>query len=206
MDAQLLVESRHRHGVELFGPTRYNPSWQAREGGYDQSQFAVDWEREQVTCPEGKVSVSWVTERTRGDNPGPGGPDGRGRIKVRFSQSDCVCCPSRSLCVRSAAGRPRGRQLVLPAREHYKALQQARTLLSSEEGRAECRKRAGIEGTLSQGVRHCDLRHSRYRGLRKTHLQHVATSAGLNVRRAIRYLSAVPLAPTRQSRFARLRA
>jgi len=78
--------------------------------------------------------------------------------------------------------------------------------LSSEEGRAEYRRRAGIEGSLSRGVRQCGLRHARYRGLTKTHLQHVATAAGINALRAIRCLNAVPLAPTRRSRFSRLRA
>ena len=206
VDAQLLVDSQRRHGVELFGPTRYNPSWQAREGGYDQTQFAVDWEQERVTCPEGKTSAWWAREAPAGGRLGPPAPDERARVKVRFSQSDCAGCPSRSLCVRSVAGRPRGRQLVLPAREDYEALQQARTVLGSEAGRAEYRRLAGIEGTLSQGVRRCDLRRARYRGLSKSHLQHVATAAGLNALRAIRYLDGVPLSPTRRSRFARLRA
>jgi len=35
VDADLLVSSRRQHEVELFGPARYNPSWQAREGGHD---------------------------------------------------------------------------------------------------------------------------------------------------------------------------
>jgi len=215
VDAHLLVDSQQRHGIELFGPTRYNPSWQAREGGYDQSRFVVDWQKEQATCPEGKVSVWWGADRPKVDRPkaerpeaDSSGPDERARLKVRFRQSDCTACQNRAKCVRSEAGRPR--TLVLPVRECYElrecyeALQQARTLLSSEEGRAEYRKRAGIEGTLSQGVRHCDLRHSRYRGLSKTNLQHVMTAAGLNVLRAVNHLNGEPLAPTRKSRFARL--
>lgn len=134
------------------------------------------------------------------------GPDeqvkGQVRVKVRFSQRDCASCPSRTKCVRSEAGR--ARTLILPTKECYEALQQTRTMLNSEEGRAEYRKRAGIEGTLSQGVRHCDLRHSRYRGLVKTHLQHIVTATGLNVLRTINHLNQLSLAPTRKSRFARL--
>jgi Transposase DDE domain len=42
---------------------------------------------------------------------------------------------------------------------------------------------AGIEDSLSQGIRLCGLRRSRYVGLAKTHMQHVATAAALNVAR-----------------------
>jgi hypothetical protein len=33
--------------------------------------------------------------------------------------------------------------------------------------------RAGIEGTISQSVRVMGMRHSRYRGFARTHMQHV---------------------------------
>jgi transposase len=44
-------------------------------------------------------------------------------------------------------------------------------------------RRAGVEGTLSVGVRVCGLRRARYRGLARAHLQHVATAAGLDISR-----------------------
>ena len=78
--------------------------------------------------------------------------------------------------------------------------------MSSEEGRQKYRKRAGVEGSLSQAVRRSDLRHARYRGLAKTHLQHVATAAALNIVGVINHLDKKPLARTRVSRFARLAA
>jgi transposase len=37
IDGELLVQSQERYGVELLGPPRHNSTWQAREGGYDQS-------------------------------------------------------------------------------------------------------------------------------------------------------------------------
>ncbi len=64
--------------------------------------------------------------------------------------------------------------------------------------------RAGIEGTLSQGVRRCDLRQARYRGAAKTHLQNVLVAAALNLVRVIAWLMETPLAATRRSRFAAL--
>jgi IS5 family transposase len=67
-------------------------------------------------------------------------------------------------------------------------------------------QRAGIEGTISQGVRAFGLRRSRYRGLAKTHLQHVATAAAINLERLAAWFRAVPRAATRTSRFAALAA
>ena len=66
--------------------------------------------------------------------------------------------------------------------------------------------RAGIEGTLSQGVRGFGLRRCRYIGLAKTRLQHVATVAAINVYRLSDWLGGVPRAATRTSRFKRLAA
>jgi transposase len=64
--------------------------------------------------------------------------------------------------------------------------------------------RAGIEGTISQGVRAFDLRQTRYRGLAKTHLQHIATATAINLDRLVAWLEEVPRALTRTSRFAAL--
>ncbi len=63
-----------------------------------------------------------------------------------------------------------------------------------------------IEGTISQGVHVCDLRHARYRGLIKTHLQHVFTAIAINVARLVAWDEETPFAKTRTSSFARLSA
>ena len=64
--------------------------------------------------------------------------------------------------------------------------------------------RAGIEGTLSQGVRAFDMRRSRYIGLAKTGLQQVCTAVAMNVSRIVRWQAGVPRAKTRVTRFAAL--
>ena len=64
--------------------------------------------------------------------------------------------------------------------------------------------RAGIEGTLSQGVRRMGLRRARYDGLQKTHLQHVPTVAAINLVRIDAILTGIPRGRTRQSSFASL--
>jgi Transposase DDE domain len=65
-------------------------------------------------------------------------------------------------------------------------------------------QRAGIEGTISAGVRALHLRRSRYIGLAKTHLQHVLTAAAMNLIRLGAWFAGTPLARTRQSAFTRL--
>src|SRR5687767_3236123 len=50
-------------------------------------------------------------------------------------------------------------------------------------------QRAGVEGTLSQGVRAFGLRQARYRGLAKTHLQDVAMAAAINAGRLVNWLN-----------------
>ena len=90
VDAGLLVSSRRDHGISLEGPVRGISNWQSRMSqGYDMPHFVVDWENEQVTCPQGKVSVTWRVARSE---------DGSPRINARFSRSDCGACAARALC------------------------------------------------------------------------------------------------------------
>jgi transposase len=92
---------------------------------------------------------------------------------------------------------------LLP-REQHEALQAARRGQETAEWQAEYAVRAGVEGTLSQGVRGFGLRRCRYVGLAKARLQHLATAAATNVSRISDWLGGVPRAATRTSRFARL--
>jgi hypothetical protein len=65
-------------------------------------------------------------------------------------------------------------------------------------------QRAGIEGTISAGVRVLHLRRSRYISLAKTHLRHVLTAAAMNLIRLGVWFAGTSLAQTRQSAFTRL--
>ena len=96
------------------------------------------------------------------------------------------------------------RHLHFHPREQYEALERARARFSSEEGQELYHCRAGIEGTISQGVRAFGMRRTRYRGLDKTHLQHVAIAAAINIDRLVAWFDGRPLAKTRISRFAAL--
>jgi transposase len=192
-DAALLVSSAQQYGIRLIGPVRENVSWQAKANqGYDLTHFEVQWEQQRVICPQGKVSTRWRPEKDAFGND---------IISLKFSRSDCKPCPVRSLCTHC---RTAPRNIVLRPREQQEALSTARTRIRSVEGKAEYDVRAGIEGTLSQGIRAFGLRRTRYRGLAKTSLQHAVTAAAMNIQRAVRWLDGIGQAKTRRSRFARL--
>jgi transposase len=190
VSAGLLVASRSEHGVSLHGPVREL----ARAGqGYDLPNFRIDWARQQAICPEGKVSVGWT----------PGLDDaGRPRIHVRFGRGDCGNCHAQSLCTQSKEKR---RSIYFHPRPEYEALNKARRRMHEPAWKKKYRVRAGVEGTLSQGVRAFGMRRSRYIGLAKTALQQVLAAVGINVARAVAWLDGHTRAKTRIFRFARLR-
>jgi len=192
-DSHVLVDSRRRFGVEVVGPVADDPSWQAREGeGFDKSAFLVDWERRVVTCPAGKRSISWLPNTY---------PKNGMVFEARFARKDCTPCPLRAHCTRAKL---EPRIIGLQAREHYEALHAARHRQTTPEFRARYAPRAGIEATHEQAVRRCGLRHARYLGLAKTHLQHIVTAVAINLVRLGEWWAGRAKAPTRRSRFAAL--
>ena len=193
VDAELLVDSQSEHGVRLVGPVRPDVSWQARSGqGFDIGHFAIDWGAGRVTCPEGKTSVLWKPGRDRWGNE---------VIHAEFARSECLTCRVRPLCTRATT---EGREMTLRPRERHEALQAARRQQETAAWKAEYASRAGIEGTISEGVRGFGLRRCRYVGLSKARLQHVITAAAMNLSRLAAWLGGKPHGTTRVSRFARL--
>ena len=64
-----LLSSRAQ-GIDLLGPARDDSSWQARtEGGYDQTQFTIDWDTMTATCPQGQQSMAWKEGRSSWGDP-----------------------------------------------------------------------------------------------------------------------------------------
>jgi transposase len=124
-------------------------------------------------------------------------------IHIDFDPADCLPCPERARCTRSKSG-SRARSLTLQSQAECEALLAGRARQQTREFAQLYARRAGIEGTFSQGVRAFGLRQTRYRGLRKTQLQQVATAAAMDVARLSDWLSDTPTATTRRSPFARL--
>ncbi|EDX82373.1 hypothetical protein S7335_819 [Synechococcus sp. PCC 7335] len=90
------------------------------------------------------------------------------------------------------------------SRAEHKAIQRNRRAQLTKTWKAQYNVRAGIEGTISQGVRAFGMRRSRYIGLAKTHLQHLLIAAAMNVVRLSDWLDGMPHSKTRTSRFAAL--
>ena len=67
-------------------------------------------------------------------------------------------------------------------------MQAARQRQETAAFKAQYALRAGVESTLSQGVRRFDLRRSRYIGLARTHLQQTLNAIAMNVVRIIDWL------------------
>ncbi len=185
--------SSHARQIDLIGPAYKDNTWQAKaDEGFDVANFRIDWEKKAVTCPQKRQSIRWSKTKSA---------RGRKMIHVEFAPDDCAACPSRPMCTR-AKNLPRA--LTLQPREEHEAIQFARKRQKTEEFASLYSDRAGIEGTISQGVRAFGLRKARYRGLERTHLQEVATAASINVGRITNWLNAVPTAATRRSRLAEL--
>jgi transposase len=96
--------------------------------------------------------------------------------------------------------------LKLRPQAQHEALQQRRQEQTSEVFKQQYAKRAGIEGTLSQGTRRFDLRRTPYRGQAKTHLHHILLAIAINLTRLVAWLlDDPPPGPyPRQARFATL--
>ena len=192
-DSLVLVTSLSAYGVTIVGPVAEDPSWQARAGaGFDKGSFVVDWEREVVTCPAGKESISWLPHTDRQSGMA---------FEARFARADCTPCPFRDQCTRS---KQEPRIIGLLPREQHEALQAARREQETEGFRWRYAARAGIEGTHEQANRRCGLRRCRYIGEAKAHLQHLLTAAAINVVRLSEWWAGTPLSRTRCSRFAAL--
>ena len=190
LDADLLVSSQSDYGIRLLGPVLADTSWQAAAGqGFDLAHFQVDWQKQQVICPQGQRSVSWSVQSQR--------------IEAGFARHTCAACACRPDCTHASSA---GRVVHLRPQAASEALQARRAEQQTPEFRQQYATRAGIEATHSQGVRRMGLRRSRYDGLPKTHLQHVLTAVAINLVRIDAWLLGKPPGATYQSPLALLAA
>jgi transposase len=195
VEADGLVDSQARYGIDLLGPTMPDTSWQARAGqGFDAAHFQVDGAAQRVICPQGHPSQSWTPALDHHQRP---------VVYVRFAPVVCRACPCQTLCTRAKSG---ARELTLWPPAQHAALQVARQRQHSAPFKADYAIRAGIEGTISQAAYTLGMRRARYIGLAKTHLQHLATAAAINLARVMAWLAGTPRSQTRRSPFAALAA
>ena len=190
--AELLVSSLARFGITLVTPVLADTSPQARAGaGFDRTAFAIDFGAQRATCPQGHASSSWNPVAQRGTDT----------IVITFAKGTCAPCPVRAQCTTAASGR---RQLTVHPRDVHQAQLAARATQGTRDFQARYALRAGVEGTIRQGVAVTGMRHARYRGLAKTRLEHTSAAAALNLIRLHAWWNGHPLDRTRTSHLARL--
>ena len=190
--AEAIVRAASTYGVALITPVLLDQSAQARMWqGFDQAAFTIDWKYQQVTCPMGRRSSSWSPCTQRG----------KPVTVVKFTQTTCTPCPVRERCT---TGHARYRQLTLHPRAMTETLRTARAEQAGRDWRADYALRSGVEGTIRQAVAVTDSRQARYRGLAKTHLEHVFSAVALNLIRLDAWWRGRPLDRRRTSHLARL--
>jgi transposase len=192
VDAEVLALSQNRYHVDVVGPAMPDLSWASREAGrFDQSQFLLDWQARQAVCPAGHTSRDWLQIPDRHGKPS---------LRVRFPLAACRPCPLHEQCTSVAAKVLRLR----PDEATNTALVTARKRQETPAFWKQYAERAGIEGTVAQAVRTCEMRQARSIGLKKLQLQAFFTATAINVLRACVWLADGTHASTPVSRFARL--
>ncbi|MER8868262.1 IS1182 family transposase [Mesorhizobium sp. M0751] len=175
LSAGILVETRQRFGVDLIGPVRRDMRWQAQAGkGFTADAFQINWDERRVTCPRGAYSSSWTAATDNGATS---------VFKIKFSRKDCGACSDRVDCAGAHANR---RSMTLRMQDQHEALKDGRQRQQTAEFARLYACRAGIEATISYAVRAFGMRHARYIGQAKAHLQHLATAAAMNLMRLAR--------------------
>lgn len=190
VDARMLAESQTEYGIDLIGPARPSTSWRdLSDSAYRSQHFQIDWEAKQVVCPQGNTTYLWLEQLNKFGEP---------QVLATFRDRECRVCPVRSLCTKAKVG---PRKLTLQTRAWQEALERTRQRQCEPQWKTLYAPRAGVEGTISQGVRRFGVRRSRYHGQAKVGMQHIATAAGMNLVRIAAWLRGTPRARTRTSAF-----
>ncbi|MEY9990493.1 transposase [Streptomyces sp. V4I8] len=196
--AREVVTARRDHKVDLVGPILASTSWQTKDNeGFSQADFTIDWDNRRVTCPNGKTTTNWREDRSQ---------QGAAVVRERFPLAACRPCDDRKQCTRADMNSDtKGRNITLHPQAEQEVIQQARVQEDTQEWKEQYAHRAGVEGTISQGVRAFGLRRCRYHGLAKARLQHQLTATAMNFHRLNAWWTDVPRARTRTSHLAAIR-
>lgn len=105
--------------------------------------------------------------------------DGHERLSVLFPRPACRACQDRQERTGNTAGR--GRHIIILPQALQEIQTRVRRAHDTREWQEHYAIRAGCEATVAETVHAHGLRHCRYRGTAKTHVQHVLTAAGTNI-------------------------
>jgi transposase len=192
VDAEVLAQSESRYQVDIVGPAMPDTSWASKAPErLDHSQFLIDWQTKETVCPAGHKSTDWGHIPDRHGKPS---------LRIRFPLRLCRACSLHEQCTPVSA-----KVLILrPDEASYTALLLARQRQQTPAFRKLYALRAGIEGTIAQAVRTCEMRRARYIGSQKLRLQAFFTACAMNVLRAVDWMKEAKHACPPISRFARL--
>lgn len=170
-----LEQAAREHQVTISGPLRSNPTRQHRQNeGFARDDFHIDYDRQQSRAPKGQVSAGW-----HGPYP-PSSPTAPPLIVARFTKIQCRLCPARAQCTSTADS---VRTVGFPPRELRDLQLRVRTELQTPEWKTRYAVRSGVEGTVNEFAHGHGMRHCRYRGQEKAHIQHVLTAIAVNIER-----------------------
>ncbi|MEU9776332.1 hypothetical protein AB0E16_05440, partial [Streptomyces sp. NPDC047970] len=62
LSVALLESSAVRHQIQLIGPVKASGAWQKKQQtGFTRDDFTIDFDRRDVTCPNGQTTKTWIT-------------------------------------------------------------------------------------------------------------------------------------------------
>jgi hypothetical protein len=157
-----------KEGRELRGPVQ--PGAPRKDSCYTSEAFDVSIQKRSALCPAGQRS----TNCSRLEN----GKTGEVAYRFEWNKHLCKPCERRTQCL----GKDQ-KHRTLVVGEHHDLIQSRRREQKTSEFAKDMRHRNAIEGTISELCRGYGLRRCRYRGIKKTRLQHHMIAAACNIKR-----------------------
>ena len=196
ISADLLVHSRDEQGITLRGPTRPSPGLADAGRG----SLYVRAVHGGLGAAAGALSAGQtVGELGRSASA----PAGHPFIQCVSARRTAAPVPPRPLCTHAKPAAGARRSDCHPGRS-TRRLHAAQAWYASEEGNGAISGALASKGRSPRGCARLGCGARGIGGLPKTHLQHVATAAAINIDRIVAWLDERPRAQTRTSRFAAL--
>jgi transposase len=135
---------------------------------FDKTDFEIDLEAGQVTCPAGQTTETAYQARDHKDRPVQ---------RFQFDGEVCAECPLRPNCTSAENGRS------ITLHYHEDVVQEVRAYNRTEEFDQRYRERPKVERKLSELLWTHGLRFGRYLGQKKTEMQALWAAAVVNLKR-----------------------
>jgi Transposase DDE domain/Transposase domain (DUF772) len=134
-------------------------------GRYPKTDFYVDLDAGEVTCPAGEVTAQAAPSRDHKGRPG---------LLFRFDPVECANCPLRADCTAAAGGR------TIFVGPHHQRIHAARSAQQQPRIKTLLRNRSKIERKIDH-LQDLGMRKARYRGRRKTKHQSFMAATVANI-------------------------